>query len=207
MKSTITFEFDGKEELEAFARKISKSDTIVETPEVENRTEDVFLVMKKEHEGEAPTMDNIEGICIPMLNGDRFLLYPKFGKFPLLPEDKIEDYKGKCYTEAEALFTNDNHNETTALLALGSEAAKFVRSLNGRDLPSLSMCLSIEYYKDKINTVAKKITGAELVDNSLRWSSCRYSTGSAWYCDRTGITNTNAFCISFTVSAVSAYKS
>lgn len=204
MKATVKFEFDNESSLAEFCKKI---DAKAETPKDKSECEDkyeVYLVMKDGCEDEIPTMDNIRGICVLNIYGSRFLLYPKYPCLPLLSEYKIKEYKGKCYNEAEALFINDNHQETSDLLALGSEAAKFVRQF-GMDLPSLSMCISIEYYKDKINEIAKNIKDADLLINSDRWSSSRYDTNNAWsYGGR--ITDINHFCSSFMVSAVSAYS-
>ena len=167
----------GREELEAFVRKISELDAIIKTPVADGKG--VYIEMKNGHENEAPTLNNIEGINIPMLNGERFLLYPLYEICQLLPEKNVKSYTGKYHSEVEAFYDNNNHNETTSLLEHGSKAAEYVRSL-GYDLPSLPMLLATQHHKEEINAIAEHIAGAMLIDDGHLWSCCRYSASSAW---------------------------
>lgn len=139
--------------------------------------------MKEGREGEAPTIDNIEGIVVPMLSGDEFLVYPKYAELPILPAGK--SMPGRDHNEVAALYDRDNHEETSALYAIGSPAAEYVRGL-GKDMPSLQMLLAICRNRDSINAVADKIQGADKLWSSGLWSCCRGSSNSVWVASGNG---------------------
>ena len=63
-------------------------------------------------------------------------------------------------------------------------------------------------HSDPVNSGMTLVTGWSRINPaSNRWSCCRYSTNSAWYCSNTGIvSNYGYFCYSLTVSAVSAFN-
>ena len=138
--------------------------------------------MKDGCKGQAPTINNIEGIVVPLPGGRQFKMIPKYLESCLLHRDKIDELKLKCYNEAEALFDEDNKAETDEYLRLGSPAAEHVRSF-GCDLPTFEMAAAIIKFRPEINKVAEQIEGADILEiGSYIWTSCRYSTNGAWFC-------------------------
>ena len=136
--------------------------------------------MKDGCQGQAPTINNIEGIVVPLPGGRQFKMIPKYLESCLLHRDKINELKLKCYNEAEAIFNEDNKAETDEYLRLGSPAAKHVRSF-GCDLPTFEMAAAIIKFRPEINKAAEQIEGADILEIGSRvWTSCRYLTGSAW---------------------------
>jgi len=136
--------------------------------------------MKEGHLQESPSLDNIEGIVVPLLNGENFLVYPKYAKRRLLLYEDTEKWTAKEYNEADALYNHDNKNETDILLKLNSPAAIYVRSF-GKDLPSLQMLFVIYHNLDTINKLAEGIKGADKLERgSYLWASCRYNSYYAW---------------------------
>ena len=151
--------------------------------------------MKEGCQGQKPTINNIEGIAVPLPDGRQFKLMPKYKNCALLNDDKISELKNKRYNEAQAIFNNDNKAETDEYLRLDSPAAKHVRKF-GYDLPSFTMVAAIINFTDEINTVAETIEGADIIDeDSNVWTSCRYNTGSAWvFYGNHGRANGSSFC-------------
>lgn len=136
--------------------------------------------MKDGCQGQAPTINNIEGIVVPLPGGRQFKMIPKYLESCLLRRDKIAELKLKCYNEAEAIFNEDNKAETDEYLRLGSPAAEHVRSF-GCDLPTFEMAAAIIKFRPEINKAAKQIEGADILEiGSSVWTSCRYVTISAW---------------------------
>ena len=136
--------------------------------------------MKDGCKGQAPTINNIEGIVVPLPGGRQFKMIPKYLESCLLHRDKIDELKLKCYNEAEALFDEDNKAETDEYLRLGSPAAEHVRSF-GCDLPTFEMAAAIIKFRPEINKAAEQIEGADILEiGSSVWSSCRFNTNSAW---------------------------
>ena len=151
--------------------------------------------MKDGCQGQAPTINNIEGIVVPLPGGRQFKMIPKYLESCLLHRDKIAELKLKCYNEAEAIFNEDNKAETDEYLRLGSPAAEHVRSF-GCDLPTFEMAAAIIKFRPEINKAAEQIEGADILEIDSRvWTSCRCSTNRAWrsygYC---GFANSNLFC-------------
>ena len=143
--------------------------------------ENFSIIMKEGCQGQKPTINNIEGIAVPLPDGRQFKLMPKYKNCALLNEDRIAELKNKRYNEAQAIFNNDNKAETDEYLRLDSPAAKHVREF-GYDLPSFTMAAAIVKFIDEINAVAETIEGADIIDeDSYVWSSCRFSTGYAWF--------------------------
>ena len=137
--------------------------------------------MKEGCQGQKPTINNIEGIAVPLPDGQQFKLMPKYKICALLNENRIAELKNKRYNEAQAIFNNDNKAETDEYLRLDSPAAKHVREF-GYDLPSFTMAAAIVKFIDEINAVADTIEGADIIDeDSHVWTSCRYRTNSAWF--------------------------
>lgn len=138
--------------------------------------------MKDGCQGQAPTINNIEGIVVPLPGGRQFKMIPKYLESCLLHRDKIAELKLKCYNEAEALFNEDNKAETDEYLRLGSPAAEHVRSF-GCDLPTFEMAAAIIKFRPEINKAAEQIEGADILEiGSGVWASCRYGSGYAWLC-------------------------
>ena len=136
--------------------------------------------MKDGCQGQTPTINNIEGIVVPLPGGRQFKMIPKYLESCLLHRDKIDELKLKCYNEAEAIFNEDNKSETDEYLRLGSPAAEHVRSF-GCDLPTFEMAAAIIKFRPEINKVAEQIEGADILEiGSLVWTSCRSNPSSAW---------------------------
>ena len=136
--------------------------------------------MKDGCQGQTPTINNIEGIVVPLPGGRQFKMIPKYLESCLLHRDKIAELKLKCYNEAEAIFNEDNKAETDEYLRLGSPAAEHVRSF-GCDLPTFEMAAAIIKFRPEINKVAEQIEGADILEiDSDVWTSCRYYARSAW---------------------------
>lgn len=137
--------------------------------------------MKDGCQGQAPTINNIEGIVVPLPGGRQFKMIPKYLKSCLLHRDKIAELKLKCYNEAEAIFNEDNKAETDEYLRLGSPAAEHVRSF-GCDLPTFEMAAAIIKFRPEINKAAEQIEGADILEIDSRvWASCRCGTDGAWF--------------------------
>ena len=136
--------------------------------------------MKDGCQGQTPTINNIEGIVVPLPGGRQFKMIPKYLESCLLHRDKIAELKLKCCNEAEAIFNEDNKAETDEYLRLGSPAAEHVRSF-GCDLPTFEMAAAIIKFRSEINKVAEQIEGADILEiGSNVWTSCRYDTSFAW---------------------------
>ena len=137
--------------------------------------------MKDGCQGQTPTINNIEGIVVPLPGGRQFKMIPKYLESCLLHRDKIAELKLKCCNEAEAIFNEDNKAETDEYLRLGSPAAEHVRSF-GCDLPTFEMAAAIIKFRSEINKVAEQIEGADILEiGSNVWTSCRFSTYGAWF--------------------------
>ena len=142
--------------------------------------ENFSIIMKEGCQGQKPTINNIEGIAVPLPDGRQFKLMPKYKNCALLNEDRIAELKNKRYNEAQAIFNNDNKAETDEYLRLDSPAAKHVREF-GYDLPSFTMAAAIVKFIDEINAVAETIEGADIIDeDSYVWTSCRCYARYAW---------------------------
>ena len=136
--------------------------------------------MKDGCQGQAPTINNIEGIVVPLPGGRQFKMIPKYLESCLLHRDKIDELKLKCYNEAEAIFNEDNKAETDEYLRLGSPTAEHVRSF-GCDLPTFEMAAAIIKFRPEINKAAEQIEGADILEiGSFVWTSCRYNPNGAW---------------------------
>ena len=139
--------------------------------------------MKDGCQGQTPTINNIEGIVVPLPGGRQFKMIPKYLESCLLHRDKIDELKLKCYNEAEAIFNEDNKAETDEYLRLGSPAAEHVRSF-GCDLPTFEMAAAIIKFRPEINKAAEQIEGADILEiGSNVWTSCRCYTNNAWIYD------------------------
>lgn len=127
------------------------------------------------------TLDNLDGIHVPVIDGTKILLYPKYKECALLPDDKVNDWSAKG--QYNPLYANiDQKEQTDELLKLDSEAAKFVRQF-GKDMALPRQLLAIAYYKEKIDELSKLLGGDLLSEISPGWWSClRYGTGTggAW---------------------------
>lgn len=136
--------------------------------------------MKEGCRGQKPTINNIEGIAVPLPDGRQFRLMPKYQYCALLNEGRILELNNKWYNEARAIYNKDNKAETDEYLRLDSPAAKHVRKF-GYDLPSFAMAAAIIKFTDEINAVADIIEEADIIDeDSSVWTSCRYHTCNAW---------------------------
>ena len=132
-------------------------------------------------------LEGIEGIEIGLLNGQKALIYPKYGNKALLDSKDIDKWPGQTVTEIAALGLRDNQAATTALLDAGSPAAEFVSGFEserfGRfGLPTLLAALEITEQRRGIDELAKNIEGADLLKDfrCYVWSCSRYSESGGW---------------------------
>lgn len=153
-------------------------------------------------------LEDIKGIIVPLLNGKRVLVYPKFKECPLLPEGTR--WSGKQMNECDMLYNDsDGRKETDDLLALGSEAAKFVRSVcpgTEFNLPHNMLILAALYhFWEQFNEIVARIDGASELAFPA-WSSAMYSSYGAWYYDYGGYFNSYYFYYSLMCVPCVLYK-
>lgn len=152
-------------------------------------------------------LEDIKGIIVPLLNGKRVLVYPKFKECPLLPESV--KWSGKQMIECDTLYNDsDGRKETDDLLALGSEAAKFVRSVcpgTEFNLPHNMLVLAALYhFWEQFNKIVARIDGASELAFPA-WSSAMLSSSGAWYYSYGGDFG-GGFCYSFMCVPCVLYK-
>ena len=140
-------------------------------------------------------LEDIKGIIVPLLNGKRVLVYPKFKECSLLPESV--KWNGKQMNECDTLYNDsDGCKETDDLLALGSEAAKFVRSVcpgTEFNLPHNMLILAaLFHFWEQFNEIVARIDGASELDFPA-WSSAMLSGYGAWLCYGNGSFYDNTF--------------
>lgn len=153
-------------------------------------------------------LEDIKGIIVPLLNGKRVLVYPKFKEHPLLPEGT--KWNGKQMNECDTLYNDsDGCKETDDLLALGSEAAKFVRSVcpgTKFNLPHNMLILAALYhFLGQFNEIVARIDGASELAFPA-WSSAMYSSSYAWLCNNRGYFGGSDFYFSFMCVPCVLYK-
>ena len=153
-------------------------------------------------------LEDIKGIIVPLLNGKRVLVYPKFKERPLLPEGT--EWNGRQMNECDTLYNDsDGRKETDDLLALGSEAAKFVRSVcpgTEFNLPHNMLILAALYhFWEQFNEIVARIDGASELAFPA-WSSAMYSSNLAWYYNNDGFFSGYYFCYSFLCVPCVLYK-
>lgn len=138
---------------------------------------DIYPVWKDETKPH--TLDNLDGINVPVIDGSEILLYPKYKECALLPEEKIDDWSAKG--QYNPLYSEvDQTKATDELLSLGSEAAEFVRQF-GKDLALTIQLLAIAKHIEKIDELSKLLGGDLLSDiGSVWWSCLRYDANGAW---------------------------
>lgn len=143
-------------------------------------------------------LEDIKGITVPLLNGKRVLVYPKFKDCELLSDDV--EWKGRTMRENDVYYNeSDGRSETDELLALGSKAAKFVRSIgNEFNLPHNALILvALYHFREQFNDIVKRIDGADALTFPA-WSSAMYNGGYAWLYYSFGYFINNYFCNAFT---------
>lgn len=153
-------------------------------------------------------LDDIKGIIVPLLNGKRVLVYPKFKECPLLPEGT--KWNGKQMNECDTLYNDsDGRKETDDLLDLGSEAAKFVRSVcpgTEFNLPhNMLILVALYHFWKQFNEIVARIDGASELAFPA-WSSAMSSSGLAWYCNLSGSFYGSTFCYSLMCVPCVLYK-
>ena len=153
-------------------------------------------------------LEDIKGIIVPLLNGKRVLVYPKFKECQLLPDGT--KWNGKQMNECDTLYNDsDGRKETDDLLALGSEAAKFVRSVcpgTEFNLPHNMLILAALYhFWEQFNEIIARIDGASELAFTA-WSSAMYSSGYAWYCGNDGYFDHDYFYVSLMCVPCVLYK-
>ena len=143
-------------------------------------------------------LEDIKGITVPLLNGKRVLVYPKFKDCELLADDV--EWKGRTMSENDLYYNDsDGRLETDELLALGSKAAKFVRSVGDEfNLPHNALILvALYHFRQEFNDIVKHIDGADTLAFPA-WSSGMYYSYYAWYYNYYGAFFSNLFYRAFT---------
>lgn len=153
-------------------------------------------------------LEDIKGIIVPLLNGKRVLVYPKFKECPLLPEGT--KWNGKQMNECDTLYNDsDGRKETDDLLDLGSEAAKFVRSVcpgTEFNLPhNMLILVALYHFWKQFNEIVARIDGASELAFPA-WSSAMHSSNGAWYCYGGGSFLGGSFCYSLMCVPCVLYK-
>lgn len=161
-------------------------------PKPEIRTDKELKVLLKNNtiaEDDAELkLEDINGIIVPLLNGKRVLVYPKFKECPLLPEGT--KWNGKQMNECDTLYNeSDGEKETDELLALGSKAAEFVRNVRPGvvfNLPHNMLILAALYhFREEFNAIAERIEGASALEFPA-WSSAMCYSSNAWHYNGNG---------------------
>lgn len=144
------------------------------------------IIYKEGLEGQN-RLEDIEGIEIDLLNGQKALIYPKYAERDLLENEKISEWRATEKTEIEALKLEDIAFETIVLLSHDSPAAKWVAEFHSDkcgtfNLPSLLAAMEIQYQRNDIDALAETIEGADLLRNytTCVWSCSRNSKGFGW---------------------------
>ena len=155
-------------------------------PKPEIRTDSELKVLLKDNtiaEDDAELkLEDINGIIVPLLNGKRVLVYPKFKECPLLPEGT--KWNGKQMNECDTLYNESGgEKETDELLALGSKAAEFVRNVRPGvvfNLPHNMLILAALYhFREEFYAITERIEGASALEFPA-WSSAMYYGNYAW---------------------------
>lgn len=181
-------------------------------PKPETHTDSELKVLLKDNtiadDDAEMKLADIKGIIVPLLNGKRTLVYPKFKECPLLPEGTR--WSGKQMNECDMLYNDsDGRKETDDLLALGSEAAKFVRSVcpgTEFNLPHNMLILAALYhFWEQFNEIVARIDGASELAFPA-WSSAMLSSGSAWNGSYSGYFSNDLFYCSLMCVPCVLYK-
>ncbi len=181
-------------------------------PKPETHTDSELKVLLKDNtiadDDAEMKLADIKGIIVPLLNGKRTLVYPKFKECPLLPEGTR--WSGKQMNECDMLYNDsDGRKETDDLLALGSEAAKFVRSVcpgTEFNLPHNMLILAALYhFWEQFNEIVARIDGASELAFPA-WSSALGSSYGAWGCDFLGSFHAGSFYYSLMCVPCVLYK-
>lgn len=181
-------------------------------PKPEIRTDSELKVLLKDNtiadDDAEMKLEDIKGIIVPLLNSKRVLVYPKFKECPLLPESV--KWNGKQMNECDTLYNDsDGRKEIDDLLALGSEAAKFVRSVcpgTEFNLPHNMLILAALYhFCEQFNEIVARIDGASELAFPA-WSSAMDSSYHAWHYNGYGYFSYSLFCYSFLCVPCVLYK-
>ena len=144
------------------------------------------IIYKKGCEGQN-RLGCIEGIEISLLNGQKALIYPKYGNKALLEDKDRMNWNAEPVTEIEALKLEDNVAATAGLAKAGSPAALFATGFSSErfgkfGLPTLLAALEITAQKSEIDELARGVDGADLLEDysSYVWSCSRYGSSGGW---------------------------
>jgi hypothetical protein len=181
-------------------------------PKSEIRTDKELKVLLKNNtiaEDDAELkLEDIYGIIVPLLNGKRVLVYPKFKECTLLP--KGTKWNGRQMKECDTLYNeSDGEKETDELLALGSKAAEFVRNVCPGvvfNLPHNMLILAALYhFREEFNAITEQIEGASALQFPA-WSSAMYYSSLAWSFSGGGYFSHYGFYYSFMCVPCVLYK-
>lgn len=144
------------------------------------------IIYKEGCEGQNK-LSSIEGIEIDLFNGQKALIYPDYAQTAMLYVHQISKWDDGNKSEIGALTVTDSAPETKSLLDIGSPAAQWVSQFKSDrygnfNLPSLLAAMEIRHQDKEIDSLAKTIEGADLLDNCiLKILSCsRCADESCW---------------------------
>ena len=146
---------------------------------------DTKIIYRKGFEGQN-TLDEIEGIEVSLNDGHKALVYPKYAKCQMIRNlFDLEDWNAVEMTKEEALSSSGD-KENDELYRINSPAAKYVSQFltsdfGKRNIPTLAVAKAIVNQMTAIDTQAKKIEGADLLEKNLL-----YSCSNVWSCSRSG---------------------
>lgn len=144
---------------------------------------DTKIIYRKGFDGQN-TLDAIEGIEISLNDGHKALVYPKYAKCQMIYDNfDFEDWDAVEMTKEEALSSSGD-KENDELYRINSPAAKYVRqfstfSFGMRNIPTLAVAKAIVNQMTAIDAQARKIEGADSLENILLYGVC-----SIWSCSR-----------------------
>lgn len=134
------------------------------------------IIYKKGLEGQNE-IESIEGIEIDLMNGQKALIFPRYGERRVSAMRYDVEESGNAGEEFfTALKKTDAREATEALAREGSPAAKFVLGFGNFYLPTLMAALEIADQAKEIDALAETIYGVDwLADHYEDIASCTRS--------------------------------
>ena len=186
-----------KETKDYIDQKIDKSKTILNSGTVPSgfagdtesepdpfanwRDKDIYPVWKDETGSH--TIENLDGIHVPVIDGTEILVYPEYEECKFLPKSNAIQWT--VASQGHPLYRDiDQHAATDELLELGSKAAGHVRKYD-KDMPLPIQLLAIARYQKRINDVSKILHGDTLSFRPYElWSCLREIADYVWCVDK-----------------------
>lgn len=158
------------------------------------------IVYKEGFEGQN-NLECIEGIEIGLGNGRKALIFPKYTKHVILNKNfDLEDWDSEEMTTKQAI-ASDGGADNEELYRISSPAAMYVSHFvtnkwGLRDLPDLRLAVEIQKQRMKIDKLAEKIGGADLLSENRGgiWSCAREFGDSCYIAQIDGTVATDIIC-------------